>query len=84
MLRFYLNSPSEFYFLSEFFKMDSKDTHIDHGSRSVVIVGGGLVGCLLGVYLRKRNYKVVFYESRPDPRTGLIFSSNFSLASPSF
>jgi kynurenine 3-monooxygenase len=33
-----------------------------------VIAGGGLVGCLLGVYLRKRGFAVTIFESRPDPR----------------
>jgi hypothetical protein len=37
-------------------------------SKTVAIVGGGLVGCLLGLYLRKRALNVSIFESRPDPR----------------
>lgn len=41
---------------------------IDFGPKSVAIVGSGLVGCLHGLYLRKHGYKVIFFESRADPR----------------
>ncbi len=34
----------------------------------ITIVGGGLVGSLLSIYLAKRNYKVDVYERRPDMR----------------
>ena len=44
---------------------------VDLGARSFAILGGGLVGCLLGVYLRKRGYTVAFYESRGDPRAAM-------------
>ena len=38
-------------------------------SRSgVAIVGGGLVGCLLALFLAKRGYKVEVYERRKDMR----------------
>jgi kynurenine 3-monooxygenase len=40
----------------------------DLGPDGVAIVGGGLVGCLLGVYLRKHGMNVTIYESRADPR----------------
>ena len=40
----------------------------DLGPGGVAIVGGGLVGCLLGIYLRKHGMSVTIYESRPDPR----------------
>lgn len=42
--------------------------HHDLGENSVAISGAGLVGCLLGVYLRKHGFKVTIFESRPDPR----------------
>jgi len=32
------------------------------------VVGAGLTGCLLGIYLRKFQYKVTLFESREDPR----------------
>jgi len=41
---------------------------VDLGEDSVVVVGAGLVGCLLGVYLRKLNFSVTLFEARPDPR----------------
>ena len=34
----------------------------------VVIVGGGLAGALMAVYLAKRGFKVETYERRPDMR----------------
>ena len=37
--------------------------------KNVVIVGAGLVGSLLGIYLAKRGYSVSIYERRPDMRT---------------
>lgn len=40
----------------------------DLGPTGVAVVGGGLVGCLLGVYLRKHGFEVTIYESRADPR----------------
>mmetsp|Transcript_8697 Transcript_8697/g.17697 ORF Transcript_8697/g.17697 Transcript_8697/m.17697 type:complete len:559 (+) Transcript_8697:91-1767(+) len=50
----------------------SKDQNvIDLGERSVAIIGGGLVGCLLGVYLRQHKYTVDIFESRADPRTAV-------------
>lgn len=37
-------------------------------SRSVTILGAGLVGSLLAVILRKRGHEVTIYERRPDMR----------------
>ncbi len=37
--------------------------------KSVTIVGAGLVGSLLSIYLAKRGYKVNIYERRADMRT---------------
>lgn len=37
---------------------------------TVCVVGGGLVGGLLGVFLRRRGYPLTIYEARPDPRVG--------------
>ncbi|HYE02854.1 MAG TPA: NAD(P)/FAD-dependent oxidoreductase [Phycisphaerales bacterium] len=36
--------------------------------RSVMIVGAGLAGALLGCYLRRQGLEVDIYERRPDPR----------------
>jgi kynurenine 3-monooxygenase len=40
--------------------------------KSVAIVGAGLVGSLLAIYLAKRGYKVTVYERRLDMRQHLI------------
>ena len=36
--------------------------------KDVVIIGAGLVGSLLSIYLSKRGYKVSIYERSPDMR----------------
>ncbi|HMU46175.1 MAG TPA: NAD(P)/FAD-dependent oxidoreductase [Chitinophagaceae bacterium] len=36
--------------------------------KNITIVGAGLVGSLLAIYLSKRGYKVKLYERRPDMR----------------
>jgi kynurenine 3-monooxygenase len=41
-------------------------------SRSVTILGAGLVGSLLSIILRKRGYEVAIYERRPDMRKASI------------
>jgi kynurenine 3-monooxygenase len=41
-------------------------------SRSVTILGAGLVGSLLAIILRKKGYKVSVYERRPDMRSATI------------
>jgi kynurenine 3-monooxygenase len=35
---------------------------------NAIIVGGGLVGCLLAAYLSKRGYRVDVFDRNPDPR----------------
>ena len=37
-------------------------------SKKVTLVGAGLVGSLLSIYLRKKGYDVTMYERRPDLR----------------
>lgn len=37
-------------------------------TKKISIVGAGLVGSLLAIYLRKRGYEVTLYERRPDMR----------------
>ena len=41
-------------------------------SNKVTIIGAGLVGSLLSIYLSKRGYKVSVYEKRPDLRKNRI------------
>jgi len=43
-----------------------------NGSKSIIVVGAGLAGSLLAVYLAKRGYKVDVYERREDIRTAEI------------
>jgi len=40
--------------------------------KETIIVGAGLVGSLLSIYLSKRGYKVSIFERRPDMRTAAI------------
>ena len=35
---------------------------------NILIIGAGLVGSLLGIYLVRRGYRVSIYERRPDMR----------------
>ena len=37
-------------------------------NKNVTIVGAGLVGSLLSIYLARRGYKINMYERRPDMR----------------
>lgn len=41
-------------------------------SKNVSMIGAGLVGSLLSIYLAKKGYKVNIYERRPDMRTAKI------------
>src|SRR6187551_3966565 len=38
----------------------------------IAIVGGGLVGCLLSLYLKKRGYEVSVFERRMDIRSHVL------------
>jgi len=40
--------------------------------KEITIIGAGLVGSLLSIYLSKRGYKVKIYERRPDMRSTTI------------
>ena len=40
--------------------------------KSIAIVGAGLVGSLLSIYLAKRGYKISVFERRPDMRQSTI------------
>lgn len=51
------------------------------GSKSVVIVGAGLAGCLMACYLAKAGHRVSVYERRPDPRAkGYVGGRSINLA----
>ena len=39
------------------------------GKNNVVIVGAGLAGSLMAIYLARRGYALDVYERRPDIRT---------------
>jgi kynurenine 3-monooxygenase len=41
-------------------------------TKNITLIGAGLVGSLLSIYLAKRGYKVSIYERRPDMRTNRI------------
>ncbi len=40
--------------------------------KDLVLVGAGLAGCLLAVYLARRGYRIRLFEKRPDMRTHRI------------
>lgn len=42
-------------------------------TKNIAIVGSGLVGSLLAIYLRKKNHNVTVFDRRPDIR-GIMFS----------
>jgi kynurenine 3-monooxygenase len=42
--------------------------------KKITIVGGGLVGSLLAVFLAKRGHTVNVYERRPDPRKTNVYA----------
>lgn len=49
--------------------------------KTIAIVGAGLVGSLLAIYLQKRGYHVTLFERRPDMRTGkLVGGRSINLA----
>ncbi len=43
-------------------------------SKKVTLVGAGLVGSLLSIYLAKRGYKIELFERRPDMRKANIYA----------
>jgi kynurenine 3-monooxygenase len=40
--------------------------------KNIAIVGGGLVGSLLAIFLRRRGYNITVFERRPDLRTSTL------------
>lgn len=50
-------------------------------NRTVVIVGAGLVGSLLAIYLARMGFRVRMFERRPDPRAaGYVGGRSINLA----
>ena len=41
-------------------------------NKNISIIGGGLVGSLLAIYLRRREYDVSVFERRSDPRANVL------------
>ncbi|MBW4497571.1 MAG: NAD(P)-binding protein [Oscillatoria princeps RMCB-10] len=39
-----------------------------HSTDRITLIGAGLAGCVLAIYLAKRGFKVDIYERRPDMR----------------
>ncbi len=51
------------------------------GTQKVTLVGAGLAGSLLAIYLAKRGFAVAVYERRPDPRkAGHVGGRSINLA----
>ena len=38
-------------------------------SKNIAIIGSGLVGSLLSIYLKKQGHQVTIFDRRPDIRT---------------
>lgn len=51
-----------------------------HKPQNIAIVGSGLVGSLLGIYLRKKGHKVTIYDRRPDIRQIKFSGRSINLA----
>ncbi|MEX0274705.1 MAG: FAD-dependent oxidoreductase [Flavobacteriaceae bacterium] len=49
-------------------------------SKNIAIVGSGLVGSLLAIYLRKRGHTVTIFDRRPDIRTVEFSGRSINLA----
>lgn len=49
--------------------------------KNISLIGAGLVGSIMAIYLKKRGYKVTMYERRPDMRsTGVAEGRSINLA----
>ncbi len=51
---------------------DARQTDQSGQTGNIAIVGAGLVGSLLAVYLLKRGYRITIFERRPDMRKNLV------------
>ena len=45
-----------------------KSLRTPRSTREITLVGAGLAGSLLAIYLARRGYHVTLFERRPDPR----------------
>ena len=48
--------------------------------KKIAIVGSGLVGSLLSIYLRRLGHAVTFFDRRPDIRTIVFSGRSINLA----
>lgn len=48
--------------------------------KNIAIIGSGLVGSLLAIYMRKKNYKVTVFDRRPDIRNIKFSGRSINLA----
>lgn len=53
---------------------------MQNASKNIAIVGSGLVGSLLGIYLRNRGHNVTVFDRRPDIRTIQFSGRSINLA----
>ncbi len=51
-----------------------------HTSKNIAIIGSGLVGSLLAIYLRKAGHRVTVFDRRPDIRTIEFSGRSINLA----
>ncbi|MEM8846622.1 MAG: FAD-dependent oxidoreductase, partial [Bacteroidota bacterium] len=49
-------------------------------SKSIAIIGSGLVGSLLAIYLKKQGHHVTVFDRRPDIRTVEFSGRSINLA----
>lgn len=49
-------------------------------TKNIAIVGSGLIGSLLAIYLRKRGHKITVFDRRPDIRTVEFSGRSINLA----
>lgn len=52
---------------SQFYRLNYLNSFMQH-PKNIAIVGSGLVGSLLGIYLKKKGHEVTIYDRRPDIR----------------
>lgn len=51
-----------------------------HTSKNIAIIGSGLVGSLLAIYLRKKGHSITVFDRRPDIRTIEFSGRSINLA----
>src|SRR5690606_21506950 len=49
-------------------------------SKNIAIIGSGLVGSLLAIFLRKKGHRVTVFDRRPDIRTVAFSGRSINLA----